>query len=211
MGIVSRQPYEEQASEILLAEARNFKRAIRAGRTTEERHLLWLETASHRNRYPPGLSLYLLVGSEKDLPVELRSEQVEMSGPVLHYGLNAIGSYEFDRAWYLRWKRVSDVRMSTLLGLMANQVTQTPSVALTATVIAAFWNNIKRLSEEETFVLRTMQRLTENDVYKRWISQDDLIQALPDDTHPTKWLDLLASMQSRGILEDSGGLWRAVK
>ena len=113
------------------------------------------------------------------------------------------------RMW-LRWSKISDIRANVMLSLIANQVTNSPHVTVGTTITAALWNNIKRLTEEELEIFKIMQRLTDGAVYAEWIDGKRLLSAIPEGDGD-KNRERLAKMASRGILEEHGEMWRAVK
>lgn len=117
----------------------------------------------------------------------------------------------FNTAIFLRVKEVTQLRTAVTAGLIANLLMHSPPIALGASVLAALWDNVRHLSERELEVLRTMTHLTRGRPYKSWIEQEQLLHAMPP---PMKGegdnLDTLIRMQSRGLLEETAGRWRAV-
>ena len=126
-------------------------------------------------------------------------------------GSVAVNARVANGEWWLRLGKVSDIRMNVLFGLMANFLTNNPPLALTASVFAAFWNNVRRLSDEEIEVIAVLRRLLGNRLYSTWVVEQTLLDALPPDDKVPSTRNLLATMASRGILENEGGMWRAVK
>jgi hypothetical protein len=112
---------------------------------------------------------------------------------------------------WVRWSKVSDIRVSALLGAISTYFTHSAPLAVSTSVIAALWNNIRRMSDEEVEMFLVMQRLSGQKVYEKWLHTDTILAAIPDDLGETHNRELLSSMASRGFLEESGGLWRAVK
>jgi hypothetical protein len=76
-------------------------------------------------------------------------------------------------------------------------------------LVSAALDRVRILKEDELEVLDVVRRLSFGKIYWVWVNEDQLIEALPgDDTEAHK--RTLASMKSRGILEEGAGKWRAV-
>lgn len=112
---------------------------------------------------------------------------------------------------FIRVKAVTQLRTAVFAALVANQLMHNPQVAVGASIVAALWDNIRRLSERELEVIRTMTHLAGGRPYKHWIEQEHLERAMPPavDGEVDK-LDTLISMESRGLLEESAGRWRLI-
>lgn len=115
--------------------------------------------------------------------------------------------------------KVRDVRTSAFLGLLANWYTHSAPVALTASIIASLWSNVRILDDDELEVLRALNRLIANKPQRQWahskreaswLDIDDIFEALPEEFGGKPLLDMLSTMTSRGILEEHVGRWTIV-
>jgi hypothetical protein len=69
----------------------------------------------------------------------------------------------------------------------------------------------RHLTEDEWNVFSLLYGLAQNgSIYKVWIDQDRLLAAMDPELDLESRKRLLASMKSRGILEEGAGKWRAV-
>lgn len=94
---------------------------------------------------------------------------------------------------------------------MASLLTQSVPVALGIFILTSVIVNTRRLTDQQLEVFLILQRLTDDRVYKQWVDLDLILRSLPDDQTKRQKLELLSDMKSSGFLEESAGLWRAVK
>jgi hypothetical protein len=55
-----------------------------------------------------------------------------------------------------------------------------------------------------------MQALSAGQVYRVWLTTDEIVNALDKDQPHATHLRTLANMKSKGVLEEGAGYWRAV-
>lgn len=108
-------------------------------------------------------------------------------------------------------RQIRDLRATLLFGIGANLLTGSLPLSVLAASAASLWNNVKLLNAEELELLLILERATNQNPYSSWVSFGELSTCTPDELNGRTLLELLGSMQSRGILEEAGGLWRAVK
>jgi hypothetical protein len=82
-----------------------------------------------------------------------------------------------------------------------------PPIAATAVAAVEFAQRYKHLTDDEKTVFDLLRRLAAGEIYTMWVDEDDLLAAMNSETDRKL---LLASMKSRGILEEGAGKWRAV-
>jgi hypothetical protein len=114
-------------------------------------------------------------------------------------------------SFYIRLEAISNLKVSILMALIAELLTGNPWVSVTASVVTALWDNIRWLTNEELEVVKAMQMVSAGRVYTTWLALDDIVSALPAEGDRQTYLVLLASMKSRGILEEGAGMWRALR
>jgi hypothetical protein len=66
-----------------------------------------------------------------------------------------------------------------------------------------------RLKVEDLQVFDVIRKLSFGKVYRVWVNEEELIASIPSND-PEKAKRTLASMKSRGILEEGPGIWRAI-
>ena len=77
-------------------------------------------------------------------------------------------------------------------------------------VLAAAADRVHILKDDELQVLGVMLDLSYGRIYKVWVGEDQLIEALSGNGDTDDRRRVLARMKSRGILEEGAGIWRAI-
>jgi hypothetical protein len=109
---------------------------------------------------------------------------------------------------YIRMRAISKARFAVIAGLCAALSFQNAPIGVATAAVAAIFENVKSLADEEVEMLAKLQRLANGKAYSSWIPESELINSWPEDDA----LDprtILASLASRGILEQGAGMWRA--
>jgi Ser/Thr protein kinase RdoA (MazF antagonist) len=69
----------------------------------------------------------------------------------------------------------------------------------------------RRLTDNEIGVFNVLRRLVQGgSIYKVWIAQDRLLDAMDSEMDRDDRERLLANMKSKGILDEGANKWRAV-
>jgi hypothetical protein len=111
---------------------------------------------------------------------------------------------------YIRLTEIKRLKVSLVAGLLTALQTGNPPLAVGVTLALTLWDNVKRLDDAQVELLHTMLRLTNGQVYSKWLSTESILAALPADEEPQLRI-LLADLKSRGILQEGAGLWCAVR
>jgi hypothetical protein len=83
--------------------------------------------------------------------------------------------------------------------------------AIIAGLAAELAQRYKRLSDQERAVFDLLTSLAQGgSIYKVWIAEEQLVDAMDPELSIDARRRLLANMKSRGILEEGAGKWRAV-
>jgi hypothetical protein len=74
-----------------------------------------------------------------------------------------------------------------------------------------FAQRYRHLNDNETAVFDVLRGLTQGgSIYRLWIAEDDLLDAMDSEMERDDRKRLLAKMKTRGLLEEGAGQWRAV-
>ncbi len=121
---------------------------------------------------------------------------------------------------YFQFNTFPKLRNSLALACLAEFAAQSGVVATWAAVgavgLSEVLGRVRRLLPDEVVALSVLERLANGgSMYKIWIAQEDLITALEAEEVDVQLSEdaarrLLASMKSRGILEEGANQWRAV-
>jgi hypothetical protein len=83
--------------------------------------------------------------------------------------------------------------------------------AVIAGVLAELAQRYEHLDEDEMAVFDLLRRLAQGgSIYKVWIDENDLLEAMDSELDLEARRRLLANMKSRELLEEGAGKWRAV-
>ena len=77
-------------------------------------------------------------------------------------------------------------------------------------LLAAGLDRVRVLKQEEQDVFDVMETLSFREVYRVWVKEQELFEALPGALGTDAHHRTLACMKAKGILEEGAGLWRAV-
>jgi hypothetical protein len=110
-----------------------------------------------------------------------------------------------------------NVKLSNTRGLLlvivtafaADLVAHDATMTTAAGVVAGAIDRVRILKDDELQVFDVIRKLSFGKVYRVWVNEDQLIELLPGD-YPEEAKRTLASMKSRGILEEGAGKWRAI-
>jgi hypothetical protein len=108
--------------------------------------------------------------------------------------------------------KLSEIRglsLTITAALLADIAAHDASMGAAVGLVAAALDRVRILKEDELEVLDVIRRLSFGKIYRVWVNEDELIELLPGD-NPEDARRILASMKSRGILEEAAGKWRAV-
>lgn len=111
--------------------------------------------------------------------------------------------------YWIKWSDIKGHKVAVLVGLALAALTFSPPIGVAAGSLTSIFNSVKRLSDEELEIFLIMMRLTDGDVYNRYLTTDELLAAIPDDRGEKHNRELLATMRERGFLTESAGVWRA--
>jgi hypothetical protein len=100
--------------------------------------------------------------------------------------------------------------VSVTAGLMVDLLTRRPPLAVGVSVATAVWDNVRRLTDELE-VVHVMQTLSGDRAYANWLPLNDIVAAMPAERRRDEAPELDAGMQSRGLLEQAAGMYRAVR
>jgi hypothetical protein len=89
--------------------------------------------------------------------------------------------------------------------VMAHDSTMSTAVV----ILAAAADRVHILKVEDLQVFDVIRKLSFGKVYRVWVNEEELIASIPSND-PEKAKRTLASMKSRGILEEGPGIWRAI-
>jgi hypothetical protein len=89
--------------------------------------------------------------------------------------------------------------------VMAHDSTMSTAVV----ILAAAADRVHILKVEDLQVFDVIRKLSFGKVYRVWVNEEELIASIPGND-PEKAKRTLASMKSRGILEEGPGIWRAI-
>jgi hypothetical protein len=102
------------------------------------------------------------------------------------------------------------LRFTVAAALLSDLATHSPGVGAGAGLIAASLDRVRILRHKEVEAFDMMQKLSAGSVYRVWLDENKIIEALPTDSDTDFHRRTLANMQSRGILAEGAGKWRAV-
>jgi hypothetical protein len=94
--------------------------------------------------------------------------------------------------------------------LLADIATHNAPLSAAVAVVSAALDRVKILIDEERAVLDTMRVLSFGRIYRVWVNEADIIDALPNDRDTDAYRRTLANMKSKGILEEGAGKWRVI-
>jgi hypothetical protein len=112
---------------------------------------------------------------------------------------------------YLRLGDLGNPALTTAVGAVAELASHNVPVAVGVGAAVEFAHRYKHLTEDEKTVFDLLRRLAAGEIYTVWVDEDHLLAAMDFGMDPSDCKRLLASMKSRGILEDGPAGWRAVK
>jgi hypothetical protein len=118
----------------------------------------------------------------------------------------------YNRAGRLNIK-LSDTRglkLTIAAAIAANLMAHDATMETAAIVLAAAADRVRILKDDELEVFDVMLDLSYGRIYKVWVGEAKLIQALSSNGDTDDRRRLLARMKSKGILEEGAGRWRAV-
>jgi hypothetical protein len=99
------------------------------------------------------------------------------------------------------------IAAALLSDLAANDVRITAAIG----ALAAALDRVRILKDEELQVFDVMLDLSFGSIYKVWLDEAEIIEALPSDGGTDAHRRTLANMKARGILEEGAGKWRALR
>jgi hypothetical protein len=102
------------------------------------------------------------------------------------------------------------LNFTILTALLADVAAKDTAMGALAVLAAAGLDRVRTLNDDELEVFRVMRELSFGKVYRVWVEEDELLAAMDPELDIEARKRLLASMQSRGILEEGAGKWRAV-
>jgi hypothetical protein len=141
-----------------------------------------------------------------DKPVEKRSSSAGVTGGSASTGVR-IGPTE-------HFVRVGDWRNPTFaaaVGAVSDLISHNVPIAVVAGVAAELAQRYEHLEKSETSLFDLLGRLAQGgSIYKVWIAEDQLLDAMDSEMDRDDRRRLLANMKSRGVLEEGAGKWRAV-
>jgi hypothetical protein len=103
---------------------------------------------------------------------------------------------------YLRLRGITKLRVAVIAALVADLITSIHPLPSGASC---------RLTDDEIEIFRWLQDSSNGSVYTEWVPEETLLNSLPADDSEDHYRALLASMKSRGILEEGSGMWRVVR
>jgi hypothetical protein len=112
---------------------------------------------------------------------------------------------------YLRFGDLGNPALTTAVGVVAELASHNVPVAVGVGAAVEFAQRYRHLSEDEKTVFDLLRQLAAGEIYTVWIDEDRLLVAMDFVMDLGGRTRLLASMKSRGILEDGPAGWRAVK
>jgi hypothetical protein len=77
--------------------------------------------------------------------------------------------------------------------------------------LAAALERVRILKDDELEVFDVMLNLSFGSIYRVWLDEPEIIEALPADRDADAHRRTLANMKARGILEEGAGKWRALR
>jgi hypothetical protein len=93
--------------------------------------------------------------------------------------------------------------------LLSDIAAHDPRMGVAVGLVSAALDRVRRLKKNELEAIEAMRLLSAQMIYRVWVDEEALIKQLPgNDTEAHR--RTLASMKSRGILEEGAGKWRAI-
>jgi hypothetical protein len=77
--------------------------------------------------------------------------------------------------------------------------------------LAAALERVRILKDDELEIFDVMLNLSFGSIYRLWVDEAEIIEALPADRDADAHRRTLANMKARGILEEGAGKWRALR
>jgi hypothetical protein len=110
----------------------------------------------------------------------------------------------------IRLKDARALELETAVAILSQIAAHDIRVGAAVGLLAAALDRVRILSDEEMEVFGVMQKLSFGKIYRVWVDEADIIEALPSDRGDDTHKRTLANMKSRGILEEGAGKWPAV-
>ncbi|TPV48008.1 hypothetical protein FJ661_19795 [Pseudarthrobacter phenanthrenivorans] len=109
---------------------------------------------------------------------------------------------------YVRVKDLSQVRASVFAGIMAALLSGSiPAGALTG-IATQLWDKVGTFDDQELEMIAKIRRLNSGgSPYSSWLTMDQIVSSYPMEEEPVV-IRLMASMKTKGHLEEAAGLWR---
>ena len=111
---------------------------------------------------------------------------------------------------YIRVRNISNLQVAVFAALLADVITHSSPVAISASVAATIWASVGRLSDEELELFKAFQRLAGvESVYAKWLDQTNILAMYPA-SERQRAREALAALKAHGVAEDAAGMWRCV-
>ncbi|MDI2020041.1 hypothetical protein PJL18_00537 [Paenarthrobacter nicotinovorans] len=109
---------------------------------------------------------------------------------------------------YVRVKDLSQVRAAVFAGIMATLLSGSiPAGALTG-IATQLWDKVGTFDDQELEMIAKIRRLNNGgSPYSSWLAMDEIVSSYPREEEPVV-IRLMASMKTKGHLEEAAGLWR---
>lgn len=118
-------------------------------------------------------------------------------------------SLTFERTnLYVRVKDLSQVRASVFAGIMAALLSGSVSAGALTGIATQLWDKVGTFDDQELEMIAKIRRLNNGlSPYSAWLSMDEIVSSFPTEEEPVV-IRLMASMKTKGHLEEAAGLWR---
>lgn len=113
---------------------------------------------------------------------------------------------------YVQVRQLDKTTVAAFVAVTAHLLVDAPAATISAGLAAALWGNVGRLTQDELEVFEVVFRLANNTSaqLKGWVAQEDIFNELSPN-HPRGIEATLASLKSRGLVEQRGALWREIR
>ena len=113
---------------------------------------------------------------------------------------------------YVQVRQLGKPAVAAFVAVTARLLVDSPAATFSAGLAAALWGNIGRLTQDELEVFAVVFRLA-NDTSEQltgWVAQEDILSGLPPN-YPRCLEATLASLKSRGLVEQRDALWHEIR
>lgn len=144
--------------------------------------------------------------------VRSRADRAEILTEIPHVSPGMISLPVPRTRIYVHVRQLGEPAVAAFVAVTAHLLVDSPTATISPGLAAALWGNAGRLTQDELEVFKVVFRLANDtsEQVKGWVAQEDIVNVLSPN-HPRGIDATLASLKSRGLVEQRGALWREIR